>query len=50
MWKMYNKTIIEFDFRIISWIIKTSCLCYLPKPKAEADNTNLGFDNLNFPI
>ena len=20
-------------------------LCYLPKPKAEADNTDLGFDN-----
>ena len=30
MWKMYNKTIIEFGFRMISWIIKTSCLCYLP--------------------
>ena len=29
MWKMYNKTIIEFGFRMISWIIKTSCLCYL---------------------
>ena len=25
---MYNKTIIEFGFRMISWIIKTSCLCY----------------------
>ena len=25
-WKMYNKTIIEFGFRMISWIIKTSCL------------------------
>ena len=24
MWKMYNKTIIEFDFRMISWIIKFS--------------------------
>ena len=33
MWKVYNKTIIEFGFRMISWIIKTSCLCYLPKPK-----------------
>ena len=22
MWKMYNKTIIEFSFRMISWIIK----------------------------
>ena len=45
MWKMYNKTIIEFGFRMISWIIKTSCLCYLPKPKADADNTDLSFDN-----
>ena len=43
--RMYNKTIIEFGFLMISWIIKTSCLCYLPKPKAEADNTDLGFDN-----
>ena len=33
MWKMYKKTIIEFGFRMISWIIKTSCLCCLPKPK-----------------
>ena len=24
--RMYNKTIIEFGFRMISWIIKTSCL------------------------
>ena len=32
MWKMYNKTIIEFAFRMISWIIKTPCLCYLPQP------------------
>ena len=45
MWKMYNKTIIEFGFRMISWIIKASCLCYLPKPSASADNTDLGFDN-----
>ena len=36
MWKMYNKTTIEFGFRMISWIIKTSCLCY---------NTDHGFDN-----
>ena len=35
LWKMYNKTIIEFGFRMISWIIKTSCLCYLPKPKTQ---------------
>ena len=46
MWKMYNKIIIEFGFRMISWIfIKTSCLCYLPQPWALADNTDLGFDN-----
>ena len=45
MWKMYNKTIIEFGFRMISWIIKPSCLCYLPQPSASADNTDLGFDN-----
>ena len=45
MWKMYNKTIIEFGFRMISWIIKISCLCYLPQPSASADNTDLGFDN-----
>ena len=44
MWKMYNKTIIEFGFRMISWIIKTSCLCYLPQPSASADNTDLVFD------
>ena len=43
MWKMYNKTIIEFGFRMISWIIKTSCLCYLSQPSASADNTDLGF-------
>ena len=45
MWKMYNKTIIEFSFRMISWIIKTSFLCYLPQPSASADNTDLGFYN-----
>ena len=45
MWKMYNKTIIEFGFRMISWIIKTSCLCYLPQSSVSANNTDLGFDN-----
>ena len=45
MWKMYNKTIIEFGFLMISWIIKPSCLCYLPQPSASADNTDLGYDN-----
>ena len=45
MWKMYNKTIIEFGFPMISWIIKTWCLCYLPQPSAWTDNTDLGFDN-----
>ena len=39
MWKMYNKTITEFGFRMISWIIKTSCLCYLPQPSASTDNS-----------
>ena len=34
---MYNKTIIEFGFRMISRIIKISCLCYLPKLSAEAE-------------
>ena len=43
MWKMYNKTIIQFGFRMISWIIKKSC--YLPQPSASADNTDLSFDN-----
>ena len=28
---------------LISWIIKNRGLCYLPKPKAEADNTDKGF-------
>ena len=45
MWQMYNKTIIEFGFYMISWIIKTSCLCYLPQPLALTDNTDLSFDN-----
>ena len=45
MSKMYNKTIIEFVFRTISWLMKTLCLCYLPQPSASADNTDLGFDN-----
>ena len=48
MWKMYNKTIMEFGFRMISWIIKTSCPCYLPQPSASADNTDLGFDNSEY--
>ena len=41
MWKMCNKTIIEFGFRMTSWIIKTSCLCYLPKPKALIIHDNM---------
>ena len=45
LWKMHNKTIIEFGFRIISRIIKPSCLCCLPRPLASADNTDLGLDN-----
>ena len=43
MWQMCNKTMIEFGFRMISWIIKTSCLCYPTQP--SADDTDLGFDN-----
>ena len=27
MWKMYNKTIIEFGFRMISWNIKPRVIC-----------------------
>ena len=45
MWKMYNKPIIEFGFRMISWIIKTSCLYYPTQPSTSADNADLGFDN-----
>ena len=45
MWKMYNKAIIELGFRMISWIMKTSCLYYLPQSLASADNRDLGFDN-----
>jgi len=34
------------QFTIQSWIIKPSCLCYLPQSSASADNTDLGnFDN-----
>ena len=38
-----NKTVIEFGFRMISWIIKTSCLYYLPQPSASADNSRPRF-------
>ena len=48
MRKIYNKTVLEFGFRMISRIIKTSCLCYLPQPSASADNTDLGFDNSRY--
>ena len=48
VWKMYNKTIIEFGFCMITWITKTSCLCYLPQPSASADNTDLDFDNSSY--
>ena len=48
MWKMYNKAIIEFGFRIISWIMKTSYQCYLPQPSASADNNNNNFYLLIF--
>ena len=45
---MYNKTVIEFDFHMISLIINTLSLCYLPQPSASADNTDLGFDNSRY--
>ena len=48
MWKMYNKTIIEFVFHMISWIINPSCLCYLPQPSASADNTDRGLHNSRY--
>ena len=42
-----NLTINNYWMRLsmISWLIKTWCLCYLPKTSALADNTDLGFDN-----
>jgi len=43
MRKMYNKTIIEFGFRMMSLLSKP-CVCYMPQPSASADNTDLGFD------
>ena len=46
--RMYNKTIIEFGFRMISRIIKTSCLYYLPQPSASVDNRDLGFDHSRY--
>ena len=33
----------EFEHHIMNY--QNRGLCYLPKPKAEADNTDLGFDN-----
>ena len=43
MWKCIIKQLLNFG--MISWILKTSCLCYLPQPSASADNTDLGFAN-----
>ena len=43
--RMYNKTIIEFGFRMISRFITTSCLYYMRQSSASADNTDLCFDN-----
>ena len=40
MWKMYKKTISEFSFCMISWIIKTWCLCYLPQPSVNTKTRN----------
>ena len=48
MWKMYNKTIIEFGFRMMHDIMNYQNLVsvlYQPQPSASADNTDLGFDN-----
>ena len=42
--KCIIKQLLNSVFRMISWIIKPSCLCYLPQPSASADNTDLGFD------
>ena len=48
MWKMYNKTIIEFVsvLYVLSVICVICCLCYLPQPSASADNTDLGFNDI----
>ena len=40
---MYNKTIIEFGFRMMSWIIKTSCLYYLPQPLVQGHVSEKSF-------
>ena len=44
--ELCEKCIIRLS--MTSWIIKTSCLCYLPQPSASADNTDLGFDNSRY--
>ena len=43
--KCIIKQLLNSVFAWLSWIIKPSCLCYLPQPSASADNTDLGFDN-----
>ena len=43
--KCVIKQLLNSVFCMISCIIKTSRLCYLPQPSASADNTDLGFDN-----
>ena len=42
---MYNKTIIEFGFRMICRIMEISEGCYLPRPTASTDNTLLDLHN-----
>ena len=40
----YNKQLLdEVEHDIMNY--QNGGLCYLPKPKAEADNTDLRFDN-----
>ena len=45
MWKMYNKTIIEFGFRMISWIIKTEVCVICRSRRLRQITQKRGFDN-----
>ena len=42
--KTYNKKVIKFCFRFISWIIKPRHRVYLTQPSPSVDNLDLGFD------
>lgn len=42
--KTYNKEVIKFCFRFISWIIKPRHRVYLTQPSPSVDNLDLGFD------